>query len=158
MDLVTEMLRVCAALERAGVRFAVCGGVAVTAYGAPRSTDDLDVLIHPDDLERATAAVTPEGYQFADLPLLFDEGTEREREVRRITKVEGGRHLMLDFLLARGSLAPALDQPVRVELEAGSLTLVRRDALIEMKRMAGRAKDLADLEALADLDESGEST
>lgn len=40
MDLVAEMHAIANALDAAGVGYAVCGGVAVTAYGAPRSTDE----------------------------------------------------------------------------------------------------------------------
>jgi hypothetical protein len=44
MNLVDELHAISAALVKAGVRHAVCGGVAVTVYGATRSTKDIDIL------------------------------------------------------------------------------------------------------------------
>ena len=153
VDLVAEMLGVARALAGAGVRFAVCGGVAVTAHGAPRSTDDLDVLVHPDDVQAAIDAVRPLGYRFVALPMTFDAGSERERTVQRITKVEGDAHLVLDFLHAAGALAGMLSGTRTVQLPEGELTLVDRETLLRMKRLAGRPKDLADIEALEAGDE-----
>lgn len=154
MDLVAEMHAIAAALDDAGIPYAVCGGVAVTAYGAPRSTEDLDIIVFPIDVTRVLDAVRPLGYVFAALPLRFDEGTERERVVQRVTKVVDGEHLVLDLLSAVGPFDDALADVVEVDLPAGGLRLVSRATLERMKRLAGRPKDLADLEALARLEES----
>jgi hypothetical protein len=82
MNLLDEPYSVAAALTAAGIRYAVCGGVAVTIHGATRSTKDSISLIAPSQL--------PEG-------------------------------------------------PLRV---------VSRATLIRMKRLAGRAQDIADIEKL----------
>lgn len=148
MNLVDELHAVVGALLRAGVQHAVCGGVAVTAYGATRSTKDIDVLVAPGDLPRALEAVQPLGYTLAALPLAFDEGTNKERHVQRVSKVQDGEHLVLDFLLATASLAGSLDDRVEVTLPEGRLVLVSRETLVRMKRLAGRPQDLADLERL----------
>jgi len=76
MNLVDELRAVSTALVGAGVRHAVCGGIAVTVYGATRSTKDIDILIAPEDLSRALDAVRPIGYVFAALPMVFEEGTD----------------------------------------------------------------------------------
>ena len=81
---------------RAQARHAICGGVAVTIHGATRSTKDIDILIAPADADKAVEAVRAIGYRFAALPLVFDEGTARERHVQRVSKLEevgGGRAL-----------------------------------------------------------------
>jgi hypothetical protein len=145
MNLVDELHAIVGALVRSGVQYAVCGGVAVTAYGATRSTKDIDVLVAPADLPRALEAVQPLGYALAALPLVFDEGTDKERHVQRVSKIEKGEHLVLDFLMATASLARFLDDRVEVTLPQGPLVLVSRDALLRMKRLAGRPQDLADL-------------
>jgi hypothetical protein len=148
VNIVTELHAVAAALARAGIRHAVCGGVAVTIHGATRSTKDIDILIAPADVERALEAVRPLGYKFAALPLVFDEGTARERHVQRVSKIEDREHLVLDFLLEKAAFAGLLANPVEVDLPGGRLWVVPRDVLVEMKRMAGRHQDLADLEKL----------
>lgn len=153
MNLVDELHGIVGALLESGVEHAVCGGVAVTAYGATRSTKDIDILVAPRDLPRALEAVRPLGYALAALPIVFDEGTEKERHVQRVSKIRDGEHLVLDFLLATASLAGFLDDRVEVTLPQGRLALVSRDALLRMKRLAGRSQDLADLERLEGRDQ-----
>jgi hypothetical protein len=53
-----ELLRV---LGVGGARFVLVGGVAATAHGSPRSTQDLDVVYRRDDenLRRIAAALCP---------------------------------------------------------------------------------------------------
>lgn len=148
MNLVDELHAIAAALRSAGVRYAVCGGVAVSAHGAPRSTKDIDIIIAAEDLQLALDAVRPLGYAFLALPMTFDAGTERERTVQRVSKLQGSDHLLLDLLLANASLAGALDDRLEVQLPEGPLAVVSRATLIRMKQLAGRAQDLLDLEQL----------
>jgi hypothetical protein len=153
VNLVDELHLVAAALAAAGVPYAVCGGVAVTVHGAVRSTKDLDLLVLPDDVARVLEVVRPLGYAFVALPMTFEAGTARARNVQRVTKIDGGEHLLLDLLLAEGPLAGMLDDRVEVQLPRGALSVVSLATLVRMKRLAGRAQDLADLERL----EGGES-
>jgi hypothetical protein len=148
VNLVTELHAVCAALVRAQIRYAICGGVAVTIHGATRSTKDIDILIAPTDVDKALDAVRAIGYKFAALPLIFDEGTVRERHVQRVSKIEDGEQLLLDFLLERNAFTGMLANTVEVVLPEGPLWVVPREVLLAMKRMAGRNQDLADLEKL----------
>ncbi|MBI4955398.1 MAG: hypothetical protein HY908_25470 [Myxococcales bacterium] len=148
MNLVDELYAVASTLRHAGIAYAVCGGVAVTIHGATRSTKDIDLLVRREDVARIVDAVRPLGYAFAALPMTFDAGTERERHVQRVTKIEGAAHLILDLIAADAAFAGLLDERLDIELPDGPLSVVTRDALLRMKRLAGRAQDLADIEAL----------
>ncbi len=55
-----DVLTVLDALERAGVRYAVFGGLAMAAHGFDRATRDLDLFVAPDaeNVERLRAALT----------------------------------------------------------------------------------------------------
>ncbi|MCC6664140.1 MAG: nucleotidyltransferase family protein [Polyangiaceae bacterium] len=153
MNLVDELHAIVAALGAARIEYAVCGGVAVTVHGATRTTKDIDLLIRPDDVARALQALRPLGYDFAALPMVFEENTERERRVQRVTKLEGGHALVIDLLFAHASFAGFLDDRVAVELPRGTLFVVSRETLLRMKRLAGRAQDQADIEKLESVDE-----
>src|SRR5436309_12914553 len=65
-----RLLRATAALERAGVPYAVVGGNAVAAWvsrvdeAAVRNTQDVDILIRRADLATATSALIPAGFVF----------------------------------------------------------------------------------------------
>jgi hypothetical protein len=148
VNLVDELHAIAAALTAAGVRYAVCGGVAVTIHGATRTTKDIDIVIDPDDVALALDVVRPLGYTFVALPMTFDEGTERERRVQRVSKILGHEHLLLDLLLADGAVRGALDDRVELALDAGPLVVVSRATLLRMKRLAGRDQDLADIAKL----------
>ena len=106
------------------------------------------MLVAPEDLPRALEAIRPLGYLFAALPMVFDEGTTKERHVQRVSKIEDGAHLVVDFLLATASFTGFLDDRVEVTVPEGTLVVVSRDVLLRMKRLAGRQQDLADIEKL----------
>ena len=154
MNLVDELHAITAALERAGIEHAVCGGVAVTVHGATRSTKDIDILIGPDDVPAALDAVRPIGYVFAALPMVFDAATERERHVQRVSKIVGDEHLALDLIVADASLVGLLEGRLEIVVPEGRLWVVSREALLQMKRLAGRPQALADIMKLEIGDES----
>jgi hypothetical protein len=61
----TSFTVVVSALENAGVRYIVAGGLAVNAHGYLRFTKDVDIVVQlvPDNIERAFAALTAVGYR-----------------------------------------------------------------------------------------------
>lgn len=148
MDLVDELHSVCSALDDAAVVYAICGGIAVTIHGAPRTTKDIDLLVQREDVERVLELLAPLGYTSAALPMTFDAGTTRERHVQRVSKFEGGHHLVVDLILADAAFAGLLTERLDVELPAGRVSVVPRHVLLAMKRLAARSQDIADLERL----------
>lgn len=152
MNLVDELHAVAAVLTRERIAYAVCGGVAVSAHGAPRTTKDIDIVVGRADLARSLEAVRAIGYAFPALPMVFEEGTPRERHVQRVSKVVGKEHLLLDFLIDEVAFAGALDDRVEVTLPEGPISLVSLPSLLRLKRLAGRPQDLIDLERLEALD------
>ena len=80
---VEEIVR---ALNEAGVRYLIVGGVAVVAHGYLRFTADLDLILDlaEDNLRRAVAALAGEGYRpRAPVPLeAFIDAVNRAQWVR----------------------------------------------------------------------------
>jgi hypothetical protein len=152
MNLVDELFAVTRVLHEAGIAHAVCGGIAVTIHGAPRSTKDIDILIARADLARALAAVATVGFDLPANPMTFGHGTPQERYVQRVSKLEDGQHLILDFLVADGVLQPIFEDRLEMTLPDGPLSVVSLAGLLEMKRMSGRPQDLADIEKLGQRD------
>ncbi|HEY0987705.1 MAG TPA: hypothetical protein VGD80_11665 [Kofleriaceae bacterium] len=68
--------------------------------------------------------------------------------MQRVSKIEGNEHLLIDLLLADAAFDGALDDSLEVQLPEGPLRVVSRATLIRMKRLAGRAQDIADIEKL----------
>jgi hypothetical protein len=67
-DLESALKRAAAALRRAEIPFLLGGSLASWARGGPESQHDLDLMIKPEDTERAVAALTEEGMRFEDPP------------------------------------------------------------------------------------------
>lgn len=59
--LVAAMKQAAAALRDEGIRFALAGGLAIWARGGPATDHDVDLLVKPEDAERAHQALTKAG-------------------------------------------------------------------------------------------------
>ncbi|MEM7394355.1 MAG: hypothetical protein AAF492_18610, partial [Verrucomicrobiota bacterium] len=71
---VAEMCTLIDCLNEAEIDYALCGGLAVVVYGYVRATRDIDMLFHPDDLERIKDTVRQVGFTVADVPIEFNRG------------------------------------------------------------------------------------
>lgn len=154
MNLVDELFAVARALGEAEIAYAVCGGIAVTIHGAPRTTKDIDVLVSRADLPRALEAVRTVGFDLPAHLMTFEHGTPRERHVQRVNKLHEGQHLILDLLIAEGILEEFLRRRIDVDLPEGRLSVVTKANLLDMKRVAGRPQDQADIGHLEALREA----
>ena len=84
-----RLLRASAALEKAGIPYAVVGGNAVASWvssvdeAAVRNTQDVDLLLRRSDLDAATAALAPAGFvrrHVAGIDLFLDGPKAKARD------------------------------------------------------------------------------
>lgn len=148
MDLKRELLEAVRALNRAGVPYALCGGMAVVLHGYPRLTRDIDLLIRPQELEAAKTALATAGFSIPGGLIPFDIGRPHERKVFRISKRIGKDLLAIDLLLLPHFLKDVWEDRETYKLDAVPITVVNRIGLISMKKIAGRHQDLSDIENL----------
>ena len=146
LNLEDELRQVVDALEAGGIPYAIAGGVAVSIYTTPRATEDIDLLISADDLDRALVNLQVLGFRRAGPPMALAEGRFR---IQRLTKVAGSDLLPLDLLLADSSpLEEALRTRQRLDWGAQHVWVVSIESLRALKRLRGSPQDLADLETL----------
>jgi len=148
MDLYVELRGVLAELDAANVEYALVGGLAVAVWGAPRATKDIDLLVRREALPTAMAAIAKRRFELAAAPMKFRDGME----VQRVSRVEGGELLTVDFILVDQNLEPAWSSRMKLDTTDGPTWVISRDALIQMKVAAGRPIDAADIEKLKDVD------
>lgn len=148
MNLVDELLKIVAVLEGAGIAYALCGGIAVTLHGHVRATKDIDILVRAEDVEAILGRLLPLGWRYVAFPMTFDAGTSKERRVQRVSRIEAGRVLTLDLLIASELYAQAWATRQTVDVPGGRLSIVSIEGLLAMKRIAGRPQDLADIDKL----------
>lgn len=143
-------------LNAEGIEYAVCGGIAVAFYGYARLTRDFDVLIHEVDIERVSRAVKKLGFLFDAGRIPFGVGGPNHREIYRISKIVDDTVLTLDLLLVAGAYQPVWESRGVVLWENRQVQVVSLEGLLAMKRIAGRAKDLLDIEMLTTGGDSGD--
>jgi predicted nucleotidyltransferase len=134
-------------LNSAGAKYLVLGGYAVIHYGHTRATRDLDVWIsvEPDDLHKVSKVLQ----SFAGFP---------PSKVKPSTLAEPNKVFVFGRAPVRIDI---LTTPSGVEFDACyarrkmvkwdglTIPLISLEDLKDNKRASGRAKDLADLEALS---------
>lgn len=152
----TQLERLLRVLDEADVEFIVVGGIAATIYGSARLTQDLDLVYRrtPANLERLAGALQPYApYQRGappGLPFLWDAETLRRGLNFTLSTTLGALDLLGE--IAGGgtyeNLLPDSHHVSAFGIEFLCLDLLR---LIQVKRAAGRPKDLeaiSELEAL----------
>jgi|SRR5712691_8282862 len=148
LDLYTELRTLAAALNAAGIPYALAGGLAVSLYTTPRATEDIDVLVAAADVNRVVSAAAPLGFRKTGRPILVAEG---RIEIQRLIKIDGADLVPLDLLIV---VDPELGDAVRGRtekvIEGQRLSIVSVDALVVLKRLRNSNRDLGDLDALRD--------
>jgi len=144
--LLQELAEIISVLNINEIEYAVCGGLALTIHGFPRATFDIDVLIKPDSLEKAYILAADKGYDIKGLDMSFKE---RAVEIRRVSKIaDDGEVLSLDLLLVTPQVQDVWETREKLVWENQDLWIVSREGLIKMKQLAGRAKDLIDIDRI----------
>ena len=67
-DLLETLKKAAAALREADVQFLLGGGLAAWARGGPETEHDLDLMVRPEDAERALKALEETGFRPEDPP------------------------------------------------------------------------------------------
>ena len=138
--------RVCQALNAAGARYLVIGGIACILHGYVRATTDLDVLIErsADNAARVLSGLAETGYGFAR------EWTATELLARPITVI--GNNPAVDVFTVAWTVKyeSAVARSKSIQVEGVSIPLIGLEDLIATKR-TGRLQDAADIEVLEEI-------
>jgi hypothetical protein len=143
------MRRLAQRLEKAGIPYAIMGAMAVNAHGARRTTDDVDVLLTPEGLERFRKKFVGKTYNQVE---------RRDRRfIERRSKV-GVDVLVTGHYPGRGGPGPfAFPDPQEASTQIEDVKVVTLLQLIQLKLAARRYYDLGDVAFLIrvhNLDES----
>jgi hypothetical protein len=141
-------------LKQGGVEFILIGGVAATAHGSPRLTLDLDVVYRrsPDNIERLVEALKPLSPYLRGappgLPFRWDAQTVT-KGLNFTLQTSLGSLDALGEITGGGGYDLLLASSHAVQLLGVDCLCLGLDKLIQVKRAAGRPKDL---EAIAELE------
>ncbi len=158
--------QVLSALNTAGVRYLVVGGVAVVLHGHLRTTADLDLVVslEPANALRAIEALTGLGYH-PRAPVAaerFADAAERATWIAEkgltVFSLWSDRLASLEvdlFVREPFDFEQAWERRVTVSLDTTTATVVGLQDLLALKREARRPQDLADVEALLAINPAG---
>lgn len=157
------------ALNDAGVRYLVVGGVAVVLHGHLRTTADLDLVVglQSENVGRALEALERSGFRprppvplrsFADPRVRRSWIEDKNMRVFSLWHEELPGFEVDLFVEEPLDFEAAWERRVEVPLDSTAAPVVCLEDLLAIKRAAGRAHDLDDvavLEMLAKADDGG---
>lgn len=148
MDLIVEFASIIDALSNANIEYAICGGFAVNIHGHVRATRDVDLLIREESVDLALRAVADIGFTLSSGRIPFGFATAEHREIVRVSKVESQQLLTLDLMIVTPVFEEVWRDRTSTDWNGRRIAVVSRAGLWRMKKLAGRAQDLADIEQL----------
>lgn len=140
---IAELESLVDALGAEGVEYAVCGGIALGLHGHPRATMDIDLLVRSEQLADAIRVARGNGFDVPACKMVFGLRTGTPREVD-----PQSNDLMPLALLVNAELELVWRSRMAFEVGGHRMSVVSRDGLATMKRIAGRPQDLVDLAKL----------
>jgi len=137
------------------VKFILVGAYALAAHGYPRATMDIDIWVMPS-AENAEAVLRALRRFGAPTDALTASDLQKDDTIfqigvapRRIDIITSASGLIFDEAFARA---------IEIDVEGLRVRIPSLDDLIRNKKASGRAKDLADVEAIEALKDFGRST
>ena len=143
-------MRATAALEAAGIPYAVTGDHAVAAWvsrvdeAAVRNTRNVDILIRREDLQRVKAALAPAGFVYRhvkSIDMFLDGPDAKARDAVHI--VFAGEKVRPESLAAAPTVEESQADP--------AFRVLSLDGLVRMKLTAFRDKDRTHLRDMIDI-------
>ncbi|HYN41749.1 MAG TPA: nucleotidyl transferase AbiEii/AbiGii toxin family protein [Thermoanaerobaculia bacterium] len=143
------------ALRAAGLRWAVVGGLAVSARAEPRTTRDVDLAVAVDDDAAAEAALYRlQVHGLSVVSVVEQTARHRLATARLHSSDERIRGIFVDLLFASSGIEPeVVNRAEEIELVPGlSVPVARTGHLVALKALArndrDRPQDLDDIRAL----------
>lgn len=142
-----RLRRATAALESAGIDYAVIGGNAVAAWvaridpAAVRNTQDVDILLRREDMPAATVAMEAGGFVYrhaASIDMFLDGPNKKDRDAVHI--------LFANEKVSPVDPAPTADVMEYDSSEDGRYRHLTLEALVRMKLTSYRLKDQVHLQ------------
>lgn len=149
MNVFEDFKRLVLALEKQKVRYALVGGVAMAFYAEARFTQDIDLLVEPEDFEKTKGILERQGYFESAAPWTFrNVAIELHRFFKSVTPND---EMMIDILLATDeTVGRIIHNAVEAESEQGIVRVANKKDLIRLNRMRDSKQDQADIERLED--------
>src|ERR1035438_9873014 len=121
--------------ERIKLRYAVAGGLAVGLHGYIRATQDMDFLVHEEDVMKAESLLSKLGYRANPTVQEFPHsGLALKRLFKRVPRED--ELMLVDLLIPTSArMKKVLKQAISIPFGKGSIRVVTTRDLVAMKRL-----------------------
>ena len=128
-----------------GIRYAVIGGIALAFHDRPRFTDDIDILVNPEDLELVKITFDRLDYRPSE-PWTFKS---TNLTLHRFIKIVPDDELIVDILLANEDKHQDIITNAAIAgSKAGNVRIAKKRDIIWLKRFRNSSQDKVDIEKL----------
>ena len=147
LNLLNEFHLVVKVLEEEKIDYAICGGMAMAIHGFLRATVDIDIVLLQENIEKTKLAFKEKGYRIESNPMNFGNGATI---IHRITKIDPDSEdfMVLDILEVTEAMKDVWENRQRIEWKFGTMSVVNKAGLIQMKKMRNSKVDQEDIERL----------
>jgi predicted nucleotidyltransferase len=149
MEVQKDFREFLALLNEHEVKFMIVGGYALAFHGAPRYTGDIDVFIKPDSENAQRIIKVLEEFGFSSLELSVDDFQDENNVIQL-----GLPPVRIDIIT---SISGVTWEEADASKEPGhygdvAVFYIGKNQYVTNKRSTGRARDIADIEALGEED------
>lgn len=146
MNIFEEFAEIINHIESANIKYALVGGVAMAFYAEPRFTQDIDMLLGPNDFEKARRVLEQNGYFESASPWTFKS---TPLTIHRFLKIQGSDEMIIDLLVAGNKKhLEIIENALIAEGEHGVAHVAGKSDIIWLKRQRNSLQDQADIERL----------
>lgn len=146
MNIFDEFIEIINQIEREEIKYALVGGVAMAFYAEPRFTQDIDILLEPNDVDKTRRILEQNGYFESAEPWTFQN---TPLTLRRFFKAVGSDHMIIDLLVAGNKEHSAIiEHAVIAQGEHGIARVANKTDIIWLKKQRNSIQDQADIERL----------
>lgn len=147
LNLLTEFQNIVKTLEDEKIEYAICGGIAMAIHGFLRTTVDIDIVILRKNINKTKQILYKQGFTIESNPMNFGEGdTIIHRIIKNDTNSED--FLVLDLLEVTSSMKNTWESRIRLDSTFGTLSVISKQGLIQMKKKRNSKIDQEDIERL----------
>ena len=147
MEVQNDFREFLALLNAHEVDFMIVGGYALAYHGAPRYTGDIDVFIKPDKRNAQQIFKALEEFGFSSLELSIDDFQKKDQVVQL-----GLPPVRIDIITSISGVTWEQADASKEPGKYGEVPVfyIGKVQYVANKRATGRAKDIADIEALGE--------
>jgi len=147
MEVQKDFKEFLALLNAHEVDFMIVGGYALAYHGAPRYTGDIDIFIKPDRKNAQKIIKVLEEFGFSSLKLSIDDFQKEDSVVQL-----GLPPVRIDIITSISGVSWEQADASKEPGKYGEVPVfyIGKNQYVANKRATGRAKDIADIEALGE--------